>query len=169
MAIIHLNDVHFTPAEMGIINTNWAAIMQVLEAKKKNLSAGDRQKFGSVAEKNKLVVLKTLEYDEHQPQLNSPDVDYAELKADWADRSFIAGFMGNMATANIICDNIRITHDYDAYQAARSDYNYTKYKMEAGDAGAGWEAKYNDLLPFFKTNDGSGGGGASDTPTPPNS
>lgn len=163
MPISNLNNVHFTQPEEDAINKAWTDILAVLNTKSVNLNPEERQKFGSVAEKNKLVVLKTLEYHTNQPHLDCSDVNYTEVQADWADRSFMAGFISKMAEANIICNNIRITHDYDAYKAAQTDYNYTKYKMDT-EPGAGWESKYNDLLQFFKTNDGSGG---DDSPPPP--
>ena len=165
---MNLNNDHFTQEEKDQMNAHWTAIRNLLLAKQRNFNAEERQKYGSISEQNKLVVLKTLEYDANQPHLNCPQVDYVETKADWADRVFAAGFISSMAEATGIFDNIRISHDYDAYQAARTDYNYTKYMMETGDGGAGWESKYNDLLPFFKTNDG-GGGNKDDNPTPPNS
>jgi len=155
MPITNLNDVHFSQPEMDTINKSWAAIIAVLTGKTRNLSPQERQKFGSISEQNKLVVLKTLEYHANQPHLDCPDVDYTEAMQDWADRTFIAGFIAQMAEANNICNNIRITHDYDAYQAAKTDYDYTKYKMGTA-PGAGWESKYDELLPFFKTYDGGG-------------
>lgn len=155
MPITNLNDVHFSQAEMDSINKSWSAIIAVLTGKSRNLNPEERQKFGSVSEQNKLVVLKTLEYHSNQPHLDCPDVDYEETMLDWADRTFIAGFMAKMTEAGNICNNIRITHDYDAYQAAKTDYKYTKYKMGTA-PGAGWESKYDELLPFFKTYEGDG-------------
>jgi hypothetical protein len=163
MPISNLNNDHFTPGEMDDVSNSWDKIIGVLTGKSRNLSPEERQKFGSIAEKNKLVVLKSMDYHTNQAHLDCPDVDYKELAADWADRTFLAGFISKMAEANNICNNIRITHDFDAYQAARKDYDYTKYKLST-DPGAGWESKYNDLLPFFKTNDGPGGGDQPDTP-----
>lgn len=163
MPISNLNNDHFTQSEMDSINKAWQDILAVLTAKSRNLTPEERQKFGSVSEQNKLVVQKTLDYHANQPHLDSSDVDYNELIADWADRSFLAGFIAKMAEAGNICNNIRITHDYDAYKAAQTDYDFTKYKMGTS-PGAGWESKYDDLLPFFKTNDG--GGANSNPPTP---
>ncbi len=164
MSVTNFNNDHFSQEEKDTINAGWAMIRGVLNNKKRNLSPEERQKKGSIAEQNKLVVLKILDYDTNQPHLNCPEVDYAETRADWEDRTFMAGFISNMAEATLICDNIRITHDYDAYQAARADYNYTKYRMETGDSGAGWETKYRDLFPFFNTREDGG----DDTPPPPN-
>lgn len=163
MPISNLNNDHFGQAEMDAINKGWNDILTVLTGKTRNLSPEERQKFGSVSEQNKLVVQKTLEYHTNQPHLDCPDVDYAEMTADWADRTFLAGFIARMTEADNICNNIRITHDYDAFKGAQTDYDFTKYKMTTA-PGAGWESKYDDLLPFFKTNDG--GGNNNPPPTP---
>lgn len=148
MPITNFNNDHFSQPEMDTINNGWTQILTVLNSKSRNLSPEERQKFGSVSEQNKLVVQKTLDYNLNQPHLNCPDVDYAEITLDWADRTFIAGFIARMAEAGNICNNIRM-----------------------GTApGAGWESKYDDLLPFFKTNTCGGGGGdddISDTPEGP--
>lgn len=167
MPISNLNNVHFTQPEMDAINKAWTEILAVIIPVSRNLSPEERIKYGSIAEKNKLVVLKTLEYHTNQPHLDCTDVNYTEVQADWTDRSFMAGFIAKMEEAKNICNNIRITHDYDAYQAARLDYDFTKYKMGT-DPGAGWESKYNDLLLFFKTNDGTGGNDSPPPPPPPN-
>jgi len=163
MPITNLNNDHFTQAEMDDVNNAWEAIIIVLTGKSRNLSPEERKKFGSISEQNKLVVLKTIDYHSNQKHLDCPDVDYKELAADWADRTFLAGFIAKMAEGNNICNNIRITHDYDAYKAAQSDYDYTKYKLSQS-PGAGWESKFDDLLPFFKTSDGPGNNGQDNTP-----
>jgi len=149
MAITNLNNDHFSDQEKKIINEGWEMIMKVLTKKTRNLSPEERKKYGSISEENKLVVQKVLEYNQNQPHLSSPDVDYSELKADWADRMFLAGFLSRMVEATNICNNIRITHDYDAFQNSRVDYKHCKYKMET-EPGAGFESKYKDLLYFFK-------------------
>ena len=164
MPISNLNNDHFGPAEMDTVSKAWDQILAVLSSKSRNLSPDERKKYGSISEQNKLVVLKTLEYHSNQPHLDCPDVDYTELLADWADRSFLAGFIAKMAEANNICNNIRITHDFDAYKAAQADYDFTKYKMGLS-PGAGWESKYDELLSFFKTTDSGSGGDKDDTPT----
>ena len=164
MPISNLNNDHFTQKEIDIINQAWGTIMNVLAAKTRNLSPEERMKYGSISEQNKLVVMKTLEYAGNQHHLNSPDVDYKELQADFDDRMFLAGLVSRMVEATNICNNIRITHDYDAYQAARLDYDYTKYKLKT-QPGAGFESKYNDLLTFFKTSDGTAAGDEEELPT----
>jgi hypothetical protein len=153
MPITNLNNDHFTEQEKVQIDKAWVSIMQVLTRKTRNLSPEERQKYGSISEENKLVVQKVLDYNTNQPHLNAPEVDYAELGADWIDRLYLSGFLSRMVEATNIVNNIRITHDYDAFQNSRIDYKYTKYKLST-EPGAGFESKYNDLLYFFKTYSG---------------
>ncbi|KAA5533659.1 hypothetical protein F0919_14070 [Taibaiella lutea] len=150
MPISNLNNDHFEIEDREQINQAWSTIMTILTSKTRNLTPKERLKYGSVSEENKLVVQKVLEYHENQPHLSSPDVDFWELQADWSDRMFLAGFMSKMVEATNICNNVRITHDYDAFQNSRVDYKHCKYKMET-EPGAGFEAKYKDLLYFFKS------------------
>jgi patatin-like phospholipase/acyl hydrolase len=158
MPFTNLNSDHFSPEEQEQINKGWGLIMQVLQKKTRNLSPEERKTYGSISEENKLIVQKVLDYQRNQPHLSSPDIDFKELQADWNDRTLLSGLMSKMAEGITIANNIRITHDYDAFQNARIDYNYTKYKMDT-DPGAGFETKYNDLLYFFKTYSGQGAAG----------
>jgi len=147
----NLNNDHFTDVDKELINKAWETIRRVMSKKARNLSPEERKTYGSISEENKLVVMKVLDYEGTHPHLKAPEVNYEELKADWADRNFLAGFVSQMIEMMNIVNNIRITHDYDAFQNSRVDYNYTKYKMET-EPGAGFETKYKDLLYFFKTN-----------------
>ena len=44
-------------------------------------------------------------------------------------------------------NNNKIMHDYDCYQAALTDYDYSKYKV--GTKVAGFETKVDELSQFF--------------------
>jgi hypothetical protein len=155
MAITNLNNDHFNEEQKKMINEGWDMIMKALSPKARNLSGEERQKYGSVKEENKLVVQKVLDYNQSQPHLSCPDVDYKELQADWNDRMFLSGLLSRMVETTNIVNSIRITHDFDAYNSAKVDYNHCKYKMGTNDEAAGFESKYKDLLYFFKTNTAS--------------
>lgn len=157
MPLSNLNNDHISIEDQGKVLKAWADIMEVLTRKTRNLKPEERKLFGSVSEQNKLIVLKVLEYNTQQPHLSCPDLDYSEMRQDWNDRFFLAGLINRFVEAMNICDNIRITHDFDAFQNAKLDYDYTKYKMNTA-PGAGFESKYNELLQFFK----SGGGKKED-------
>lgn len=150
MPITNLNNDHFSEDEKTQMRKAWQVILDGLTRKTRNLSPEERQRYGSISEQNKLVVLKVLEYHDGQEHMDCPDIDYKELKDDFADRDFLAKMISSLMEGVRLADNIRITHDYDCYTASSTDYEFTKYKMGT-DSGASWEAKYNDLLPFFKT------------------
>ena len=157
MSITNINNDHFDDATMSVVKQMCTQVANILAAKTRNLSPEERKSWGSINEQNKLVPLKVLELAENQPELKSPDVNYEELMADWKDSLFLRGIIAQMMDAVRIADNIRITHDWDAYQASKQDYRHAEYKTGT-DGGAGFENKYGVLKQFFTTNDGSGSG-----------
>jgi hypothetical protein len=72
MPFENLNNNHFLPAEKTAVATNLAALEATLTPKIKNLSAEERQRYGSINELNKLIVNKSKEYKTSQPSLSSP-------------------------------------------------------------------------------------------------
>lgn len=166
MPITNLNNVHFTTAEINEARLIAARLFAIVNTKTRNLTAEERKEYGSINEQNKLVALKVLDYASNQPTLRSPDVDYVELTADWDDRSFLAGIMDTLGNIIKVADNIRITHDWDAYQASKQDYRHAEYRGKT-DGGAAFEEKYNTLKDFFTTNTGGGTSPDGGTPTPP--
>ena len=112
-----------------------------------NLSAEERQKYGSVNETNKLFVNKCREYQQTQTNLASPDVDWVEFEADFQDRTFADTRLDRLATLTRMLSDFKIVHDYDNYQDALIDYDYSKYK--AGTKTPGFTEKVEELKQFF--------------------
>lgn len=158
MPLENLNSNHFTPAEVTIVTDSLNAIETALSPKFKNLSPEERQRYGSVNEQNKLIINKTMDYRNSQPALCSPDVDWTEFAADYATRAFLQSSISRMQDMIDKLNNNKILHDYDNYQAALTDYDYSKYKM--GTATAGYENKVNELSQFFNRT------GTTNTPPP---
>ena len=127
----------------------------------RNLSPEERQKYGSINEKNKLLVNKVWDYRQTQPELSSPDVKWDEFGADYGDRHFLETRMNRLTSYVGQMDNTKILHDYDNYQNSLVDYNYTKYKVETDVAG--FELKQAELQQFFPNT--GGGTGGNDTAT----
>ena len=130
-----------------------------------NLTAEEKTKYGSINEKNKLLVNKVRDYNQAQPNLSSPDVDWTEYEADWQDRVFLQTRAETLQGLVEMLDDTRVMHDHDNYQNALTDYSYTKYKDNTG-AGQGFTTKYNELKQFFPHTTG-GGGNAPDEDVPP--
>ena len=88
-----------------------------------------------------------------QPQLRSPDVDWDEFGADFADRAKIEGYIARLRKLIDGLTNAKTLSDFDNYQAALDDYAFTGYKVQT--AAAGFETKHREMKQFFtrsKTN-----------------
>ncbi|PKB16551.1 hypothetical protein [Flavobacterium sp. 5] len=147
MPFENLNSVHFIAAEKTSVATHLAALEATLMPKVKNLSAEERQKYGSINEQNKLIVNKARDYRTSQPTLSSPDVDWVEFQNDFDSRDFLQSTILRLQNMIDGLSNNKILHDFDNYQAALTDYDYAKYK--ASTKVAGFENKVTAIGQFF--------------------
>jgi hypothetical protein len=154
MPIDNLGRLHLTAAQKTTIAGAMTTIETVLLTVTQNLSSEERQKFGSVNETNKLLVNKARDYNQTQPSLSSTDVDWEEYELDFQDRSFSDTTEQRMISALRMLTDFKIVHDYDNYQAALTDYDYSKYK--ASTKTPGFTEKVADLKVFFPNSGGSG-------------
>ncbi|RKS25200.1 hypothetical protein CLV94_0230 [Flavobacterium endophyticum] len=157
MPFVNLNSKHFTPEEKTAVLNALAAMEAALTPKLSALTPQERMLYGSVNEQNKLVINKVNDFYDTQSSLASPDVDWVEFKKDFDSRSFLQGLLMRLDNLKIGLDSSKILHDWDNYQAALTDYDYTKYKVASGMGG--FEAKVSELKQFFK-----GGGPATSQP-----
>lgn len=151
---------HVSPEGKTAIDKALSDLETAIKSYVRNLTAEERQRYGSINEKNKLLVNKVWDYRQTQPELSSPDVNWEEFEADYNDRSFIETRMNRIASFIGMMENAKILHDWDNYQNSLTDYSYTQYKADT-EAG-GYEVKRNELRQFFPN---TGGGGT--TPDPP--
>jgi hypothetical protein len=128
-----------------------------------NLTPKERQDYGSINEKNKLIVGKTMDYHVHQPELQSPDVNWDQFDASWKTRTFFKTVEDICRSLLEMCEDGRTLHDYDLYQMMRTDYKYTKYKAESTTASGGFTTKYEDLKQFWPNPSGSNNSDAAET------
>ncbi|WP_269224384.1 hypothetical protein [Flavobacterium sp. IMCC34518] len=147
MPFENLNNNHYVAAEKTVVGTSLTALETALSAKIKNLSAEERQKYGSINESNKLIVNKVKDYKASQPGLSSPDVDWVEFQSDFDSRDFLQSTITRLQTLIDGLTNNKILHDYDNYQAALTDYDFSKYK--ASTKAAGYEGKVTAISQFF--------------------
>lgn len=75
MAITNLNNTHLTTGQAASDTTALTALETELAIINVNLSAEDRQRYGSINEQNKLLVNKTMDYHNNQPALPTPNVN----------------------------------------------------------------------------------------------
>ena len=127
MAITNLNNTHLTAAQVTAATTAIMALETELAVVNVNLSAEDRQRYGSINEQNKLLVNKTMDYHNTQPALQTPHVDWAEYTKDFASRNNLEGMIARLESLITRLNNAKILHDYDNYQAALADYAYANF------------------------------------------
>jgi len=147
---------HFTAREEKEIQTAIKVLRDLLRPKYANLTKEERQKLGSINEQNKLFAGKVRDYHQRDPDLSSPDVDWAEFTSDFKSRDFIEGVLDSLAGITEAISNAKILHDYDVYQAALTDYNYTKYK--SGTSVPGFNKKLDEMKQFFAKSPRDSGG-----------
>ncbi len=156
-----------TAAAANIISQLKTTLTQ-LAALKQNLTPEERQEYGSINERNKLILNKTNDFHLTQPELQSPDVDWAQFDASFATRTNLANIEALCSSILESCSDARILHDYDLYQLVLSDYSYTKYKAESTNDGGGYTTKMQELKQFFPGTGGSGPKVSDSAPADPN-
>lgn len=136
MSIQNMGKNHFTTTEMQDIDSHLQAIEAIFATKTVGLTAEERQKYGSINEKNKLFVNKVHDFVQSYPQHLAPDVDWAEFQQDYQSRQFLETRMQRIQTLAETIYNNKILHDYDNFSDALAYYDYIQYRENRGVAGA---------------------------------
>jgi hypothetical protein len=147
MPITNLNNSHLTAAQVTAAKTALTSLETTLVVLNVNISAEDRQRYGSINEQNKLLVNKTMDYHNNQPELQTPHVDWVEYTNDFSSRSTLDSLITRLESLITRLQNAKMLHDFDNYQGALADYAYTSFM--AGTGTVGYEDKMNDLKQFF--------------------
>ena len=161
MSFTNFDSRHFSVTEKTAVNAALVSLELAFSQKVANLSATERQQYGSVNEQNKLIINKVKNFNDTQPTLSSPDIDWAEFNSDFDTREFLQTAILRLQSLIDGLGNAKILHDYDNYQASLTDYDFAKYKTST--SAAGFQTKVTEIAQFFN----SGPRPASqDAPTP---
>lgn len=147
MSINNLNNVHLTDQQVAAVNKSLNDLENAIKVLYVNLTAEDRVKYGSVNEQNKLFINKVNDFATAQPDLRSPDVDWAEFGKDFKTRALCETILNRLDNMMIGIINRKILGDYDNFQDALTDYSFTNYK--AGTKAINYEDKQRELKQFF--------------------
>ena len=158
MPFTNFDSRHFTAAEKTAVNTALTSLETALQPKTANLSAEERQQYGSVNEQNKLIINKVKDFRDSQPALSSPDVDWTEFANDHDTRAYLQATIQRLQSLIDGMNNAKILHDWDNYQAALTDYDYAKYKISTN--ATGYQTKVSEIGQFFNRT------GTNNTDTP---
>lgn len=147
MALTNLNNNHLTAANVTAAKTAITQLETALATINANLTAEDRQKYGSINEQNKLFVNKVYDYNQNQSNLSSNQIVWTEFNNDYTSRLNMEQLISRLESLTTKLKNAKILHDYDNFQAALVDYAYTNFM--AGTGVAAYETKQNELKQFF--------------------
>ena len=161
MPFTNFDSRFFSAAEKTAVNNAATALETALAPKLANLSAEERQQYGSVNEQNKLIINKVKDFRDSQPALSSPDVDWTEFANDYDTRAFLQATIQRLQSLLDGMNNAKILHDWDNYQAALTDYDYAKYKVSTN--ATGYQTKVNEIGQFFNR---TGSSNNTETPQP---
>jgi len=148
--------LHFTAQEKTDIAAAFITLESLLFPKCRNLTPKERQDFGSIGEYYKGFVNKVNDYHTNQAALQSPDVDWTEFDADYFDRELLESSRLRLDALRSAAFDTEILHDYDNYQNALRDKQFTDYKANQTNDPA-YEAKSNELKAFFPGRPPGGG------------
>lgn len=153
MPFNNLGNKHITATQITDFDTALDTLLNIVQNITTNLSDEERSKYGSVNERNKLFINGVQDYAKTQPTLKSPDVDWTEFEKDYDDRKFADTRADRISNLLRMLTDFKIVHDYDNYQNALTDYDYTKYK--AATNATGYTEKQAYLKQFFPNTGGT--------------
>ncbi len=148
MAIDNLISVSFTDEDLTQINEAIAKINQVLEGKAVNLTPEERIQYGSIADRNKVLVDKCKSYMEQAPETLPRTIDKAEFDADYQARTQIEIPLRNLKRVVEKLTDTKTLLDHDNLQASLTYYRYIKYLAHENEAGT--TSIYQDLKQHYK-------------------
>ena len=147
MALDNLISVSFTDEELTKISTAIEQINTILKGKAINLTPEDRRQYGSIADRNKLLVDKAKFYMEKAPTTVPKTIDKAEFDRDYAARGQVETPLRELT---MVAEKLRDTKtllDYDNLQTAMAYYRYVKYLASQNEPGT--TTIYQDLRQYY--------------------
>lgn len=148
MALDNLIEVEFTAEEIRELEECMTKMENILKKKTINLSNEERQQYGRIGEKNKLLVDKCKTYMELNPTSVPPTLDKAEFDKDYKARTQIDPMSKRISYISTMLSDIKIMLDYDNYNAAVGYYRYVKFL--ASQNAPGMTAVYEDLKVHYQ-------------------
>lgn len=148
MALDNLISVNFTETEISGITEAINSINTILEGKVINLTPQERQQYGSIADRNKVLVDKCKTYMEQAPETLPRTVDKAEFDKDYVARTQIEVPLKALTRITEKLTDTKILLDHDNFHNAIAYYRYIKYLSEQNEPGS--TTIYNDLKKHYQ-------------------
>ena len=147
MALDNLISVSFTDEELTKISTAIEQINTILKGKAINLTPEDRRQYGSIADRNKLLVDKAKFYMEKAPHTVPKTIDKAEFDHDYAARGQVETPLRELTMVAETLRDTKTLLDYDNLQVAQAYYRYVKFLADQNEPGT--TTIYQDLKQHY--------------------
>ena len=144
MPFTNFDNRHFATTEKTAVNNAVTAIETALATKLANLTAEERQQYGSVNEQNKLFVNKAKEFMEQYPQHIPAFLNKDEFDKDYSARTQIEQRLNRMANLTEQLRDTKILLDHDNWFNALSFYRNIKFL--SGENAPGTTTLYQDIV-----------------------
>ncbi len=148
MALDNLISVNFSKEDVERINQAINSINEVLKGKAINLTGEERQQYGSIADRNRVLVDKCKAYMEQAPETIPRTIDKAEFDRDYEARKRIEMPLRDLQRVVEKMTDTKTLLDHDNFQASLTYYRYIKYLASENEAGT--TTIYNDLKQHYK-------------------
>lgn len=123
------------------------SLLQTVGAIELELPANERSAMGTINEKNKLLILKAVDYYRSSPQLAVSEVDWKLFLESVDDRHLVEGVLFQTEAISKQLLSLKILLDFYLYQSVLVDYKHAQYK--AGNGEAGYLEKIEEYKQFF--------------------
>lgn len=165
MAFDNLISLTFSENDLTTIDQAIQTIESVLSGKTINLTAEQKQQYGSIAEQNKLFVNKAKGYMEQYVQHVPNFLDKVEFDRDYVARQQIESRLQRLSSVAEQLSDTKVLLDHDNYHNAITFYRNIKFLSNENVPGT--NVIYDDLKQFFDFSPPTTN--KPDTDTPPNS
>lgn len=148
MALDNLISITLTDEEVKALNDAVTSINKVLKDKVVNLTPDERRQYGSIADRNKILVDKCKKYMEQNPETIPMVLDKDEFDRDYKAREQMTTPIMQLSQVLEKLQDTKTLLDHDNYQASIAYYRYIKYLSTQNEPGT--TTIYNDLKQHYK-------------------
>ncbi|MDO5664091.1 MAG: hypothetical protein Q4G63_02390 [Bacteroidia bacterium] len=148
MALDNNISIEFTAEEVAQMREAIKTINTVLQGKAINLTPDERRQYGSIADRNKVLVDKAKFYMESMPETLPRTIDKEEFDRDYVARQQLEAPLRELAAVMEKMSDTKTLLDFDNFQATLAYYRYVKYL--AGQNEPGTTSIYQDMSLHYK-------------------
>ncbi len=148
MALDNLISLTLTDEEVQAINGAVTALNNILKEKMVNLTPEERRQFGSIADRNKVLVDKCKYYMDENPNTIPSVLDKEEFERDYKARKQLEVPLINLTSVIEMLKDTKTLLDHDNYHAAITYYRYMKFLSSQNEPGT--SSIFADLKKHYK-------------------